>query len=67
MTDSAEIATPPKSTTSRNSNSSVQIQIKPQSQSEFALRSTEDSEFPNHVDFEEVLFSVETVIWGGYD
>ena len=45
MIDSIENATPPKSTKSRNSNSSVQIQIKPKSQVEFLLRDTETSEY----------------------
>jgi len=40
MTDSTENASPPLSTRSRNSNFSVQIQIKPTSQSEFVLRDT---------------------------
>jgi len=51
MTVSTEIATPPKSTKLRNSNSSVQIQIKPKSQIEFVLRDTDKSEFPDLVDF----------------
>jgi len=61
-TDSTEIATPPKSTESRNSNSSVQIQIKPKSQFEFVLRDTEKPEFLDLVDFKGVAISVETVI-----
>ena len=35
MTYSTEIASPPESIKSKNSNSSVQIQIKPKSQFEF--------------------------------
>jgi len=59
-----EIATPPTSIKSRNSNSSVQIQIIPKSQFEFALRDTEEFEFLDLVDFRVVAFSVETVIVG---
>ena len=50
MTESTEYATPPKSTKSRNSNSSVQIQIKQKSQFELVPRDTEKSEFLNVVD-----------------
>jgi len=59
MIDSTAIATPPESIKSRNSNFSVQIQIKPRSEFEFALR---DTEKPDLVDFGDVVFSVETVI-----
>ena len=45
MTDSTENATPPKSNTSRSTNSSVQLQIKQKSQFEFAPRDTEKSKF----------------------
>ena len=51
MTHSFQNATPPISSTSRNSNSSVQIRIKPTAQFEFVLRDTEESEFHNLVDF----------------
>jgi len=45
------IATPPKSTKSRNSNSSVQIQMKPKSQCESVPRDTEEFKFLDLVDF----------------
>ena len=51
MTVSTENATPPKSTKSRDSNASVQIQIKPQSRFEFVPRNSEESKFLNLVDF----------------
>jgi len=51
MTDSTEIATPPKFTKSRNCHSSVQIQNKPKSPFEFVPRDTEQSEFIDLVDF----------------
>jgi len=53
MTESIEIATPPKSTKSRNPNFSVQNQIKPRSQLSFWIL----------VNFGEGAFSVETVIY----
>jgi len=62
MTISAENATPPKSTKSRNSNSSVQIQIQPKSQVEFVPRDTETSEFLDLAGFEGVAILVETVL-----
>jgi len=62
MTDSTEYATLPKSTMSRNSNFSVQIQIRPKSQFEFVPQDTEESEFLDLVDFGDVAISVETVI-----
>jgi len=62
MTVFTEIATPPKSTKSRNSNSSVKIQIKPKSHCEFVPRDTEKSEFLDLVDVGGVATSVETVI-----
>jgi len=55
-------ATPPKSTKSQNSNSSVQIQIRPTFQIEFVPLETEESELVDSVDFGGVAFSVETVI-----
>jgi len=66
MTDSTKNAIPPKSTTSRNSNFSVQIQIKPKSQLEFVPRDTERSECLDLVDCGSVAISVETVLcaWG---
>jgi len=45
MTIFAENATHLKSSKSRYSNSSVQIQIKPKSEFDFVLRDTEESEF----------------------
>jgi len=65
MKDSTENATPPKSTKSRNSNSSVQIQIKPKSRlfkSEFVLRDIKKSEFLGLMDCGDAAFLVETVI-----
>jgi len=52
----------PKSTKSRNSNSSVQTQIKSKSQFEFVPRDNEESEFLDLVDFKAAAFSLETVI-----
>jgi len=76
MGDSTEITTPLKSTKSRNSNPSVQIQIKPKTQFEFAPRDTKTSEFVDLVDFGGVAILVENAIrstcvnkscamWGG--
>ena len=63
MTDFTENATPPKSTKSRISNSSVQIQIKQKSQFECVPRNNEKSEFLDlGVDFGDVVFSEETMI-----
>ena len=62
MTVSTGDATPPKSSTSTNSISLVQIQIDPQSEFDFVLRDTEKFEFLNFWDFGDVAFSVETVI-----
>jgi len=62
MTDSTENATPQKSSRSRISKFTVQIQIRLKSQFEFAPRDTEESEFLNTVDFVGVAFSVETAI-----
>jgi len=62
MTDSTENATIRKSTTSKNSNSLVQIQIKSISPFEFVPRDTEESELLDLMDFWGVAFSVETVI-----
>jgi len=56
MSVSTEIATPPKSTKSRNSNSSVRNQIKPKFQFEFGPRDTEKFEPYDLVDFGEVEF-----------
>jgi len=61
-TDFIENALPQKPTNSKNSNSSVQIQIKPKSQFEFVRWDTEKSSFSNAVDFGYVAFSVKTVI-----
>ena len=62
VTVSAEIATPPISTNSRNSNSSVQIQINPKSQFELVLRDTKKFECLDLVEFVVVAFSVESVV-----
>jgi len=62
MTDSAEIASPPQTTRSRNSNLSVQIEIKPTSQFEFVLRDTEESGFLDLADFGGEAFSSESVV-----
>jgi len=62
MTVFTENTTPPKSIKSRNTKSSVQIQIKPKSKFEFVPRDTEDFEFLDLVDFGGVAISVETVI-----
>jgi len=62
MTVSTENTTTPESTTSRNTNSSVQIQIKPTSQSGFVPRGTKKIEFVDLVDFGGVAMSVETAI-----
>jgi len=68
MTDSTESATPVKVPNPWNpldrekSNSSVQIQIKLESQSEFVPWDTEESEFLDLVDFGDVAFLVEIVI-----
>jgi len=51
MTDSTSIVTLPESTKSTNSNSPVQVQIKPKSQSGFVPRETGKSEFLDSVDF----------------
>ena len=50
MTDSTQNATPPKSTKSKNWNSSVQIHIQSKSQFDFVPRDTEKSEFLDLVD-----------------
>jgi len=62
MTLFTENATSSKSTKSRNSCSSVHIEIKPKSQFEFVQRDTKQSEFLDVVDFGGVAFSVEIVI-----
>ena len=61
-TDSTAHAAPPKSTKSRDSNSSLQIQIKSKSQLEFAPWGTEESGVLGLVDFGDVACSVESVI-----
>jgi len=60
MTIFTENATHLKSTKSKNSNSFVQIQIKPKSEYDFVLRDTEESELFHLVDFGGVVFSEET-------
>jgi len=62
MIDSTENALHLKSTQSRNSNFSSQIQIKTKSEFEFVPRDTVKSEFLNLVGLENMVFSVETVI-----
>jgi len=62
MTDSTENTEPPKATKSRNSSSSVQIQIQGKFQFECVLRDTEESEFLDLVDLEDIVFAVETLI-----
>jgi len=65
MKDSTENATPPKSTKSRISNFSVQVQIKPKSRlfaSEFVLQDTKKSECLDSMDCRNETFSVKTVI-----
>ena len=62
MTLSTEKATPPKSTKSRHPQSSVQIEMKPKSELEFVPRDSEESEFLDLMDYENVAFSLETVI-----
>ena len=61
MTDSTQYATLSESTASTSSNSSLQIQIQPKSQIEFAPRDSEKSGFLDWVDFGGVL-SVETAV-----
>jgi len=58
MALSTENAAPPKSATSRNSNSSVQIQIKSKSQFELVPHGPEKSEFLDLVDFWGAAFSM---------
>jgi len=67
MKDSTENAALPKSTKSRNSYSSVPIQIKAKSQFEFVPRDANKSESLDWEDLGNASFAVETVIWGGYD
>jgi len=62
MTESTENVEPSKSTKSRNSNSSVQIQIKSKLQFECVPRDTEKSECLDLVDLGHVGFSVQTAI-----
>ena len=61
-TESTGNATQPKSTKSKNSNSSVQIPINPKTQLELVPRNTEKSECFDLVDCGGVEISVETVI-----
>ena len=51
MSDFTNNTTPLKFTKSRNSNLSVQIQVRPKSKFEFVPRDTEESDFPDLVDF----------------
>ena len=62
MTVSSKNDAPPKSTKSRNSNSSVQVRIQSFFSFVFVLRDTEKSEFLDSVDFGGVSVSVESVI-----
>jgi len=61
MTNPTASAAPTQPTESRNSNSSVQIQIKPASQFEFVPRDTKKSEILKMADFGYAAFSVETL------
>jgi len=63
MKDATKNAAPPKSTKSKKSNSSIQIQIQLKSQIEFAPRDTEEYEFLNLADFGGVAISVEIVVF----
>jgi len=63
MTDSTVDATPLKSSTSRNSNFTVQIQLKPKSPFEFVPCDAEESGFLDLGDFWDVAFTVESVMW----
>jgi len=51
MTDSTEHTTLPKSTESKNGDSSIQIQVKPNCQFAFVLRDTEESKILDPEDF----------------
>ena len=62
MTDSTENTPPLKSTKSRNSNFSVQLEIKPKSPFEFVPQDDEKFEFFDLEGFGGVAFSVETVM-----
>ena len=62
MTVSTKNATPLKASKSRNSDSSVQIPIKPKSQAEFVPRDAEECEFVDLAGFEDAAFSMEAVI-----
>jgi len=62
MTDFSEYATPPKFTKSRNSNHSVHIQITAKFQFEFITQNTKECEFLDLVDFQDVAFSVDSVM-----
>jgi len=62
MTDSTQNPTAPKSTKYRNSNFTVQNQIKAETESGFVPRDTEISEFLDVVDFGGVALSEESVI-----
>jgi len=63
MTVSTENTTFPKSTTLRNPNFSVQIQIISKSQFEFAPLYPEESQWLDLVDFGGVAISMETVTY----
>jgi len=62
MTVSTENATHPKSSKSRNSNSSVRIQIGSNISIWIVPRNTEKSKFLDLLDFGDIAFAVETVI-----
>jgi len=68
VTDSKKNAAPRtlKSTKSQNSDSSVQIQVRPYIQFEFVPLDAEGFEFCDSVDFGVVAFSLEPVILGYY-
>jgi len=61
ITRSTEDTSSPKSTKSRNSNSLVRTQMKPNSQFDFVPRDTGESDFLNLVDYGDEVFSVEFV------
>jgi len=62
VTLSSDNVMTPKSTETRNSNSSGQIQIKSKSTFDSVSRDIENSEFLDLADFGGVVFSVESVV-----
>jgi len=63
MADSAQDATPPKSSKSRSSNSPGQIQVTAKSQIRSVPRCTKKIGFFDLVNFRQVAFEVETVLY----